>query len=269
LSASPVYRVHAVKVGEADVTVGECFAFERVSDWQRLAYYLLVIEGDDRTIVVNSGPPKDLTALNDAWRSYGRTLLGGPEGEGLQLRVRPEEHPAEALARVGVDPAAVDDVIVTPIASYATGNLLLFARARFWFSRRGWIDFHAPDPELPRAGERRNYIPDDVLRYLVVDGADRVRLLEDEDEVAPGVETFWVGCHHRSSIAVKVRTAAGNLVYSDCFFLRRNVEENVPIGAAQSQLECYRAYARLRREADVLVPGYDPDVLERDGGVLA
>ena len=122
MSASPVYRVHAVKVGEADVTVGECFALERVSDWQRLAYYLLVIEGDDRTIVVNSGPPKDLTALNDAWRSYGRTLLGGPEGERLQLRVRPEEHPAEALARVGVDPAAVDDVIVTPIASYATAT---------------------------------------------------------------------------------------------------------------------------------------------------
>jgi glyoxylase-like metal-dependent hydrolase (beta-lactamase superfamily II) len=269
VAAFPIYSVRAIKVAEADVTVGECFAFERVAEWQRLAYYLLVIEGENRTIVVNSGPPQDLTALNDAWRAYGRTLLGGPDGERVQLRVRPEERPAEALARAGVDPASVDDVIVTPLASYATGNLLLFTRARFWFSRRGWIDFHAPDPELPRAGERRNYIPDDVLRHLVLEGAARVRLLEDEDEVAPGVETFWVGCHHRSSVAVKVRTSAGHVVHSDCFFLRRNVEENVPIGAAQSQLECYRAYARIRREADVLVPGYDPDVLERGGGVLA
>jgi hypothetical protein len=60
----------------------------------------------------------------------------------------------------------------------------------------------------------------------------------------------------------------------ECFAFERvsdwqRLAENVPIGAAQSQLECYRAYARLRREADVLVPGYDPDVLERDGGVLA
>jgi hypothetical protein len=265
----PIYRVRAVKVGEAEVTVGECFAFERVADWQRIAYFLLVIEGEGRTIVVNSGPPEDLTALNDAWRAYGRTLLGGPEGERVQLRVRPHERPREALGRAGVDPAAVDDVIVTPIASYATGNLLLFPHARYWFSRRGWIDFHAPDPELPRAGERRNYIPDGVLAHLVLEGAERVRLLEDEHEVAPGVDTFWVGCHHRSSIAIKVRTAAGDLVHSDCMFLRRNVEDNIPIGVAQSQLECYRAYARFRREADVLVPGYDPDMLEREGGVLA
>jgi hypothetical protein len=264
-----VYRVRAVKVGEAEVNASECLFMERVREWQRLVYFLLVIEGEGRSIVVNSGPPPDLGPLNAAWREYGERLWGGAEGgKRVQMRVRDEERLPAALERAGVDPAAVDDVVVTPIASYATGNLPLFARARFWFSRRGWVDLHAPERELPRAGTRSNYIPDDVRSHLELEAYDRIRLLEDEDEVAPGVTTFWVGCHHRSSLAVRVRTETGTLVYSDCAFVRRNVEENVPIGAAQSQLECYRAYARIRREADVVVPGYDPEVLEGAGRVL-
>jgi glyoxylase-like metal-dependent hydrolase (beta-lactamase superfamily II) len=259
-----------VKVGETDVNASECIFGEAIREWQRLVYFMLVIKGAGRTIVVNSGPPRDLDALNRAWAAYGQRLWGDAEGaRRMQMRVRDDEVFPAVLEMAGVDAAAVDDVIVTPLASYATGNLRAFPNACYWLSRRGWIDFHAPEPDVPRAGERRNYFPDDVLEHLELKAPNQVRLLEDEDQVAPGVETFWVGGHHRSSIAVKVRTARGWLIHSDCFFLRRNVEESIPIGAAQSQLECWRAYARIRREAEILVAGYDPEVLEFEGGVIA
>jgi glyoxylase-like metal-dependent hydrolase (beta-lactamase superfamily II) len=266
----PVYRVRALKVGETEVNASECLFMQRVREWQRLVYVVLVLEGDGRTVVVNTGPPPDLAPLNEAWRTWGERLWGAAEGgRRMQMRVLDEERLPAVLERAGVDPDAVDDVILTPIASYATGNLRVFRNARYWFSRRGWVDLHAPEPDLPRAGERAGYLPDDVRVHLELAGAGQVRLLEDEHQVAPGISTFWVGGHHRSSIAVKVATRRGAVVHTDCCFLRRNVDEDVPIGAAQSQLECWRAYARIRREADVLVPGYDPEITRYEGGVVA
>jgi hypothetical protein len=64
---------------------------------------------------------------------------------------------------------------------------------------------------------------------------------------------------------VGIRTGAGRLIATDAAFSYRNVEENIPLGGGESYAETMRTYARLRAEADVLVPLYDPAVAERIG----
>jgi glyoxylase-like metal-dependent hydrolase (beta-lactamase superfamily II) len=110
---------------------------------------------------------------------------------------------------------------------------------------------------------RKLRIPDDVLHYLDIDAPDRLRLLEDEEEVLPGIRAFWTGVHHRSSMAYVINTRKGNLIASDAFFKYRNVEEMIPLGIMESMEECMRAYGRIAGEADALLPLYDPLVPER------
>ena len=88
-------------------------------------------------------------------------------------------------------------------------------------------------------------------------------LLDDEDEIVPGITVFWTGAHHRSSMAVRVETAAGVVIASDCFFRYENITENRPLGINESMEETLTAYDRIRAEADILIPLYDGRVLER------
>jgi hypothetical protein len=101
---------------------------------------------------------------------------------------------------------------------------------------------------------RHLVIPPEVNDYLQNDGWDKLRLLDDEDEVMPGITTFWAGVHHRSSIAVCVNTAKGNVIITVCFFKYPNVEQGKYLGIQESVLEAASTWERLRREGDILVP---------------
>ncbi len=181
---------------------------------------------------------------------------------------RDEELPEKALASIGIGLDGVTHILITPLQLYATANIPLFRNAQVCMSRRGWIeDIMARPPWLHVP--REMCIPDDVLKYLLFDARDRVRLLEDDDEIAPGISAWWAGTHHRSSMTYTVDTAKGRVAISDCAFKYENLEGH-PLGIGESLAEGHRAYSRIRREADHFIPLYDPKVLERyPGGVVA
>ena len=56
------YQVQVLKAGEADVRGPEVYWMSAWEDWETLYFYMLVIRGQGKTVVVNSGPPRDLTA---------------------------------------------------------------------------------------------------------------------------------------------------------------------------------------------------------------
>src|SRR5207249_197992 len=131
-------------------------------------------------------------------------------------------------------------------------------------SRRGWIeDFHAP--RFPIHSPRRTRIPDEVLTYLEIERPDKMRLLDDCDEILPGIRAWWVGVHHRSSMAFEVDTSGGSVVISDAAFHYGNVETMHPLGILESMEECHLAYQRFQ-DADIFIPLYDPAVMERYPG---
>lgn len=253
------YSVRSIKVGQVDVPGPELYWMGGWHEWFTLAFQVVLIQGDGVCALVNTGPPADLAPINDLWTAD----LGA---RGALLR-QPHEQIEAALAAAGVRPADVTHVIITPLQLYSTSNIPLFDHAQVCLSRRGWVHFHTTHDHPHDI--RWNSISRDVLVHLVTDAWDRVCLLDDEDEIAPGLRTWWCGAHHRASMVIEVDTTVGVVAISDSFFYFDNVEDNRPLGISENLYETAATYERVRRTAARLVPLYDPKVFERyPGGVV-
>ncbi|HVF28316.1 MAG TPA: hypothetical protein VM943_08765 [Pyrinomonadaceae bacterium] len=255
------YEVRVLKMGQCEVAGPEVYWMSHWDTWEMLYFYMVVIRGEGLTAIINTGPPADLTALNERW--------SGAFGERGTLKRDESERPLPALESLGISPEDVTHVLLTPLQAYATANIHLFPNAQICLSKRGWIeDFHAP--KFPMHVPRNLRIPDEALRYLMFEGHEKLRLLEDEDEIVPGIRAFWAGVHHRSSMAYVVETARGEVLVSDAFFKYGNIEKMEPLGIMESMEECFRTYERVRREADIVIPLYDPEVIARhQDGIVA
>lgn len=251
------YNLQLLKMGQCDVAGPEVYWMSHWNDWVQLYFWMAVIRGNGKTAIINTGPPEDLTALNARWSSGF--------GERGKLVRTESERPINALAGLGIKPEDVDYVLITPIQIYATANIQLFKNAQVCISKRGWIeDFHAE--KFPMHVPREFRLSEETLRYLTFEGYERLRLLEDEDEVMPGLRCFWAGVHHRSSMCYVVDTAQGKVGLSDCLFKYGNLEDGEPLGIQESLEEYYLTTNRIKRETDIFIPLYEPDVLQRFPG---
>jgi len=220
------------------------------------------VRGGGHNILINTGPPQDLTIINKAWLGF----FGYPEAQIVRTE---EQLPQNILRAQGLTPDDIAMVIVTPLQAYATANIPLFRNATIAMSRRGWIeDFQAPYYHLHVPRHLR--IPPDVNHYLQNEGWEKVRLLADEEQLLPGIRVFWAGVHHRSSLAVAIDTEKGTLIITDSFFKYGNIEAGRYLGVMESMMEADATWSRIRKEADFFASIYDPEVFVRHPhGVLA
>ena len=256
------YSLRVMKVAES-MAAGPISLY--MSNWDKLEYsphFVWLAEGGGRNVLINTGLPQDaedLEILNAACRAAHPQNFFPPD------RIWP---PQDVLAQVGVKPEDVDAVLIISMGSYATGNIELFRKADICMSRRGWIDFLAP--ERPPSVHHEVIFTDATMTYLMTQAWNRWHLVGDEEEVLPGIKMFWVGCHHRGSMAVSIQTAKGRVVISDSIFMYENFDPGIPIGVLENLFECQDALDRIRREADVVVPAHDKDVLVRyPDGIIA
>jgi hypothetical protein len=249
------YQITLLKMGETRVPAAEVYWMERLTGWEDLTFWACVISDGRRRVLLNTGFPQDILALHQHWTSWARAATGE---DGHAPVVGPENWIVHALASQGIDPAQITDVLITPLTAYATGGLDQFSHARLWMSRRGWIDFHAPDPEIPQL-PRHIVFPPAVLNHLVLNAAARIQLLPDEEtDFIPGIRSWFCGGHHRSSMVFSVQTSSGRVAMTDAIFTYRNFDQRIPLGLSESLEEHHRLYAKLAREADIILPLYDP-----------
>ncbi len=249
-----LYDIQVLKMGQCKVPGPEVYWMSHWNSWELLYFWMVVIRGNGKTILINTGPPKDLAFINATW-----SKAIDPSSQMLR---QDHERPEAALASIGLSPKDIDYVLITPLQAYATGNIPLFTNATICISRRGWIeDFHVPRFKMHIPRKLR--IPDDVLMYLDIQAPEKLRLLNDEEQILPGLRAFWTGVHHRSSMAYAIETERGSVIASDSFFKYANVEEMIPLGIMESLEECMHAYTRVKAEADLILPLYDPTVPER------
>jgi hypothetical protein len=247
------FAVRSMKTGQVDVPGPELFWMDGWDAWYPLHLQMVLIQGEGVNALVNTGPPPDLTPINEIWTSG--------LGPCAELIRRPEEEVVPALANVGVAPEDITHVILTPFQLYSTGNVPLFRNAEICVSKRGWVHYHTTHAHPHDS--RWHSISQEVLVHMVTDAWDRVRLLEDEDTVVEGLRTWWAGAHHRASLAVEVDVEDGIVVVSDSFFYYENVEDNRVLGITENMYEALAAYERARATAAHLVPLYDPKVFDR------
>ena len=249
------FTLTAHSMGRMPLPGPEVFWMQEWDTWFDATFWMLIARSETATVVINTGPPADLDALNTLWRA------SHPSGH-KWFRRDDSERCEAALARAGVAAEEVTHVVFTPLVTYTLGAIELFPRAELCLSRRGWVE-DVLAPPLPHHLPREIFVPDPVLHHLLFDAQDRVRLLNDGDTVTPGMTVWEAGVHHRSSLAVEIDTARGRAIATDAAFSYRNVEENISLGIGESYAEAMATYARLRERADILVPLYEPDVARR------
>jgi glyoxylase-like metal-dependent hydrolase (beta-lactamase superfamily II) len=97
--------------------------------------------------------------------------------------------------------------------------------------------------------------------------AGRVRLVEGETRVLPGVTAHWVGGHTAGLQVVSVDTAKGPVVLtSDASHFYRNIERRDPVQIITSLPQMLRGFDRIDELAGSparVVTGHDPEVAKR------
>jgi hypothetical protein len=258
------YSVRVLSVGESKIRGPEVFWMSHWDEILPLAFNVTLIQGGGITALVNTSPPDDDSGTRRDFPQMSY-LHNAPDGD---LARTPDQTMEGALALAGLRPDDITHLLLTPLELYTTGTLDKFRRAQICMAKRGWVHFHTTHGH-PHDSRWRSF-PREILVDLVTDSWDRVRLLEDEDSIAPGLRTWWSGAHHRESIVVEVDTEAGTVAISDSFFYYENVEEEALLGLSENMYEALACNERVRKSARYLVPIHDPKVFQRHpGGIIA
>lgn len=238
------YQIYAVRYAHRETTTSEVFYGDYTGMPIGMDYFVWAVTSGERTVVVD---------------------LGFTEAVGTQRGRQFLRSPAEGLAQIGVDCAAVEDVIVTHFHYDHTGNHALFPRATFHIQAAEMAFYTGRYASRPAF--RRSVEVDDVAAFVRYNYNGRVHFVEGEHEVVPGVRVHWVGGHTAGMQIVTVETDRGRAVLtSDASHYYRNLEEDVPFLTLHDIPGVYRAFQRIRELAgapDLIVPGHDPLVLER------
>jgi glyoxylase-like metal-dependent hydrolase (beta-lactamase superfamily II) len=199
------YTLHAVPSGDFALDGGAMFGVVPRPLWEKtnapdesnrisLGMRLLLIEGPDRTWLVDTGIGDKFTAKNN--RIY---------------RVENARLPDEALRAAGFDPAAVTDVILTHLHFDHTGGATrsdgtpVFGDARYHVQRSQFDWARNPSPK-----DRASFRPLDFVPLLEREQLD---FAEGETELDTGIGVIPVDGHTRGMQLVKVSDGATTLLY--------------------------------------------------------
>jgi glyoxylase-like metal-dependent hydrolase (beta-lactamase superfamily II) len=243
--APPTYEVYAVRYATLPrFPVSGLIAGADTSRRMDLAMMVWAIKGAGRTILVDAGFHRpDLVS-----RWHATDFIP----------------PSDAIAKLGIKPEDVTDVIVSHVHWDHLDGIDLFPRAKVWIQREEF------DHHLDSSG---------VVKDRAIDAADakilagiahegRVMLVEgDGKEIIPGITVYTGGKHTFASQFATVTTAAGTVVLaSDNAYLYENFAKHVPIAQTLDSASNLRTQTRmlsLASDPRLIVPGHDPEVFVR------
>jgi glyoxylase-like metal-dependent hydrolase (beta-lactamase superfamily II) len=243
------YEVIAVRYGTRTGSRSEIFLNHQIYGEPDtpldMDYYFWLVRNARRTVLVDTG--------------FGR--VGGARRARTTLI-----EPVAALARLGVSPTSVSEVIVTHAHYDHIGNLDCFPSAEVVMTRREFEFWTGP------FGTRKQFawsVEQDETEYLdelLRDG--RLTLVEAARTLAPGIELVPVGGHTPGQAIVLVSTPGGVAVLaSDAAHYYEELERDRPFAFVADLEAMYRGFDTLNEIASqpgrVIVPGHDPLVMER------
>lgn len=200
--------------------------------------------------------------------SDGRNVLvdAGFHRDDFVRRWKPTDFapPSDAVARAGVRPEDVSDVIITHIHWDHLDGVDLFPRARVWLQRDEFTH------HLDSAGTVKDRAIDagDAKALAALAREGRLMLVDgDATEIIPGITVYTGGKHTFQSQFVAARTRAGTIVLaSDNLYLYENLETHRPIAQTLDSASNLAAQARMKTLASdprLIIPGHDPAVFVR------
>jgi glyoxylase-like metal-dependent hydrolase (beta-lactamase superfamily II) len=170
--------------------------------------------------------------------------------------------PADGLRRIGVEPESVETVVLTHLHYDHTGNVDAFANAELVAQRselQFWTGAEAQQPRHAAVVEAK-----EIERVA----ASRLRLLDGDGRIAPGIEAICVGGHSPGQTVLVVEAEQGPVVLaSDAIHYYEELELERPFEVyhdLEAMIEGYRTVRRLAEQPGAaLLAGHDPEVMSR------
>jgi glyoxylase-like metal-dependent hydrolase (beta-lactamase superfamily II) len=242
---APEYKVFALKyAGPFTSPVAKVLLD---TEWDKTVdryYYFWAVQGEGATVVIDCG-------VRPAWAAQ----------KNLKGYVSPEA----VLARIGIDAATVEHLVLTHIHQDHAGGVELFPKARIYVQRREY-EFWTADPIAKRKPFAKVSDPVAIAQLDALRGSDRLTLIDGDCQILPGIEVLLTPGHTPALQSVAVQTAKGLAVLtSDCAHLHRSFEMDLPSSIICDLPGWMRSYSRLREKVGgnlaMLFPGHDADML--------
>lgn len=244
-AAPPAYEVYAVRFATIpQFRVSGLIAGADPTRRMDIAMMVWVMKGGGRTVLLDAGFHR--ADFITSWRPTGFVP------------------PSEAIAKLGIKPEDVTDVVVSHVHWDHLNGIDLFPRARIWIQREEF------DHYVDSTGAVKDRAIDAGDAKLLASAAreGRVTLVDgDGKEIIPGITVYTGGKHTFASQFAGVTTASGTVVLaSDNAYLYENLEKHLPIAQTLDSASNLRAQARMQSIASnprLIVPGHDPEVFVR------
>lgn len=243
---TPHYEIFALRYAHfADRTQGTNLMFpDDHSAPMPLDFSIWVVRGEGRTIVLDTG--FDAAAAARRNRQWIRS-------------------PLDALRGIGVDPATVQDVVLSHMHWDHAGHWAEFPAATF----------HLQDAEMAYCTGRcmchevlrRPFDVEHVTQAVRATFAAKVTYHNGTAEIAPGITLHLVGGHSGGLQIMRVPTERGWVVLaSDATHFWHNIRNRSPfvlVHNVAALLDGYMTCEALADGPDHIIPGHDPEVLRR------
>ena len=248
-----MFSVYALKYGERDTTACQFFYREPSHEPITLHFYVWLILGGPHPVLVDTG-----------FREH----------DGAQRGIRNYVSPAAMVERAGVRPTDVPLALITHLHWDHWSGHALFPAAEFWIQKDEVAFWTGP---IARHEVYKQVANAEALGQLVtLNYGNRIRLIEGEREILPGLRVHWVGGHTAGMQIVSVETGRGPVVLtSDASHFYRNVERRQPVQIITSLPEMLAGFDTIHALAGrqrLIVAGHDPEVADRfdvvDPGII-
>lgn len=218
--------------------------FEVTEDGRRIPIVGYAIASGERLVLVDTGFPD----------AYVEGAVAAGRGDGLDafgrvVAIGPANRPEAQLALLGLAPADVTDLVVTHGDIDHVGAIDRFPQATLVLGRAE-----------REAGPPRYFGDARPLRWPA---GDRIRLVDGDEALAPGVSLLLTPGHSPGhlSLLVRLRESGPVLLAADAISREHELETGVNVGAHDVELardSARRLVELAARERALLVYGHDP-----------
>ena len=236
-----MYKIYGIKQGEREVDYsGSLPGVVAPGTMGHIAYYMWCIKGEGKTVLVDTGM--------DDEEAGKRNFIG-------------LKYLEDKLKKLDVDPANIDTVIVSHLHADHFSAYELYPNATFLVQKRDIEHLTGPGVKFHQIIEFAANMQE-VVRLAY---AKRIRYLDGDEQIAPGIQAVLVGGHSPGIQVVVVTTSRGKAVIcSDAVELYQNLEKDVA-GHVVDLLQMLLSYDRIRALAsspELIIPGHDPLVMK-------
>ena len=242
---APEYRIYALRYATREARRHEHFIGGDPHDAPMpMDYFVWAAISSERTFILDTGFSAEVAAPRR------RTWL---------------RCPVESLTLLVMEPATVEEVVISHLHYDHVGSFHKFPRARFHLQEREMR--YACGRYMCHKRLRHSFEVEDVAGIVRMTFAGRVVFHDGDAELAPGITLHAMGGHSMGLQCMRVNTARGPVVLaSDVSHFYENMERGRPFTTAFHVGEMLEGFDRMRALAPSprhIVPGHDPEVMRR------